>query len=188
MFQERIVVEQINYSRMRPQTLLQIFKHAPQSGFWKWIEEIEYGGSRRKIELSCVRANRLECEAFLRVAPILAKILHGNIMERGQEFYSDDAKERIVGRHQKRAPLARAEIDEDEVTKIQVCLLMQSIKHLAKQSCFGGLIRRMEDAEQTVAPAYRCACRVDSMFPIKFGVAVALTAALRSRVADEVPE
>src|SRR5258708_15231500 len=188
MLQQRIVVEHTHNPRMFSQTLLQIPNHAPQPRFRKRIEKIKDRWLERKRELSRIRADRFQREALLRFASILAQILLRSLMQRRQKLHAHDAAKGIVRSHQQRASFAGAQIDKDEVVKVRVASLTQSVEHFVEQCGLGWLVRRVESAEQAIAPTNSRTGRVDAMLPIKVSIAVALATAFRSRVANDFPQ
>src|ERR1700733_572039 len=183
-----IGVKHIYHPRMRPQTLLQIRHHPSQSRLRKRIKEIEHDRLRGKKELRCIRANRLQRKALLRFASVFAEVLLSGRMQSRQKFHTHDLAKGIIRSHEQRTSFARPEIDKDKVVEIRMTLLAQSLQHFAEQFGLGGLIRRVEDSEQAIAPTYRGAGRVDAVFPIIFDIAVTLATALRSRLANELPQ
>src|SRR5580704_294232 len=188
MLQQWIVIKHINNPRMFPQTLLQIRDHPPQPRLWKWIKKIHHRWFVRKRELSSIAAGRFQREALLRFASILADVLLSSPMQRRQKLHSHNAAKGIVRSHQQRSSFPRSQIDEDEVMKVGTALLTQRPNHFVEQGSFRRLIRRVEDSQQAVAPAYCRARRVDAMLPIIVSVAVALASPLRSGVARELPQ
>jgi hypothetical protein len=65
---------------------------------------------------------------------------------------------------------------------------VQSFEHLVKKIGVGGLVRRVKSPQEPVAPINDGAGGVNAVIPIKSGIAVALTAALRRGVAEEFPQ
>src|ERR1022692_235400 len=188
MLKQRIVVEHVHNSRPLPQTHLQIRDHPPQSALGKWIEEVEHSWLGRKRKLSRIAAGRLERKALLRLAPVLVEILLSSSVQRGQKLHTQDTAKGIVRCHQESSSFARSQIDEDEVSKVRMILLSQGLEHFAEKIGFRGLIRRVKNSKQAVAPADRRAGGVDALLPIVFSVAVALAPVLRSGVASELPQ
>ena len=108
------------------------------------MEKIENRRLGWKRELSCVCANRLQCEAPLLFALILAQIFLRDLLKRWKKLDAHDAPKRMIRRHQERSPFARSQIDEDEIVKV-ASFLMQSLEHFVEQSGIRGLIRRVEN-------------------------------------------
>src|ERR1700690_1289733 len=65
---------------------------------------------------------------------------------------------------------------------------LKTIEHLVKQRRLSGLIRRVEQTEQPIAPADGRAGRVDAVVPVVLGIAVTLSQARRCGVAHKFPQ
>src|SRR6202021_498909 len=163
-----------------------------QARLWWRVEEIQHERAIGKTDSSGVRADRFEQETFLRFALILIDVLLRDLVQRRQKFYTNDAPKRIVGGHQQRTSFTRAQVDEGIIAEVETVLvarraLLQSVEHLVKCCRLCGLVRRMEHAQQPVAPSHGAASSVDAVIPVVVGIAVALPQTLRSGIARELP-
>ncbi len=68
MFQQRIVIEQVNLPRCLTQRLIEIGHDFDQSNFGERVEEIKHNRFSRKNKFSGITTQRLKGKALLRVA------------------------------------------------------------------------------------------------------------------------
>src|ERR1700692_1460928 len=86
------------------------------------------------------------------------------------QFHSHDLPKRILRSQQQGSPLARTEIHESKLIEFR----RQVRHHLVEQARFGGLIRRMKQAKQSLPPSHRSAGGVDPLIPLSVHMAIAL--------------
>ncbi len=115
----------------------QVREQLDQSRLGQRIEQVEQGWLGRKDKFSGVAAKGLQGEALLRIALVFADVFLSHAMQFRQKFDSDDAAERVVGGHEQSSSLARADVDEGEITEVEV----QACQHFVKQRRIGRLVR-----------------------------------------------
>ena len=73
-------------------------------------------------------------------------------------------------------------------SEVQIGIPRQIVEHLVETARVRSADMENETPQQSIAPAHGGAGRVDAIFPVVVGVAIALAQTRGSGIADELPE